>query len=261
MIYNWPGKLCFVLLILLVSQSADAAGPTFPQLTGRVVDEAGLLDPAAVQSLEQLSGDLEAKTSDQLVVVTLSSLRGYDISDYGYQLGRSWAIGQKGKDNGILLIVAPKERKVRIEVGYGVEGPLTDAISSIIIQQSIIPRFKAGDYSGGIMRGAQDIVQVLTADPSDWQKRAQARETRGEDAHFGGAFFLGLIILFFLMRLAQSRRRGSRLGPFGPRRHTSALDVLPWILWSGGGRGGGGGGGGFRGGGGSFGGGGASGGW
>ena len=93
---------------------------------------------------------LEAKTTDQLVVVTLNSLQGYDIADYGYQLGRAWGIGQKGKNNGVLLIVAPNEHDVRIEVGYGLEGDLTDAVSRLIIENAILPRFRAGDYPGGI---------------------------------------------------------------------------------------------------------------
>src|SRR3984957_9042088 len=110
---------------------------TFPALSGRVVDEAGILDAAARAALTQSLADLEQKTTDQLVVVTLKSLQGTSIEDYGYQLGRRWQIGQKEKNNGVLLIVAPSERKVRIEVGYGLEGTLTDAISKLIIEDSI----------------------------------------------------------------------------------------------------------------------------
>ena len=103
---------------------------TFPTLTGRVVDEANILDPATQRAaLTQKLADLEAKSTDQVVVVTLKSLQGTSIEDYGYQLGRHWQIGQKDKNNGVLLIVAPNERKVRIEVGYGLEGTLTDLVS------------------------------------------------------------------------------------------------------------------------------------
>jgi len=105
------------------------AAPTFPTLTGRVVDDANLLSPEDEQTLTQELKDLEDKSSDQLVVVTLPSLQGYEIEDYGYQLGRHWGIGTKELDNGVLLIVAPNERKVRIEVGYGLEPILTDALS------------------------------------------------------------------------------------------------------------------------------------
>ncbi len=140
----------FVLACVVVAAAAFAQSLTFPALTGRVVDEAGILDAATRDKLEKLSADLEAKSTDQLVVVTLKSLQGTSIEDYGYQLGRHWQIGQKDKNNGVLLIVAPNERKVRIEVGYGLEGTLTDALGSFIIQQAILPRFRAGDFAGGI---------------------------------------------------------------------------------------------------------------
>ena len=145
-----------LVLACVVAATALAQSLTFPQLTGRVVDDAGILDAATRQKLEKLSADLEAKSTDQLVVVTLKSLQGTSIEDYGYQLGRQWQIGQKDKNNGVLLIVAPSERKVRIETGYGVEGTLTDALGSFIIQQAILPRFRAGDFQGGITRGAEE---------------------------------------------------------------------------------------------------------
>jgi uncharacterized protein len=137
---------------------------TFPVLTGRVVDEAGLLSAADRAALTQSLADLEAKTTDQLVVVTLKSLQGTVIEDYGYQLGRRWKIGQKDKDSGVLLIVAASERKVRIEVGYGLEGTLTDAATKIIIENAILPRFKTGDFAGGIKSGVADIIQLLGGD-------------------------------------------------------------------------------------------------
>ena len=118
----------FVLVSVLVPFTGPACALTFPALTGRVVDEAGILDPATKATLEQKLSDFETKTTGQLVVVTLKSLQGTSIEDYGYQLGRHWQIGQKEKNTGALLIVAPNERKVRIEVGYGFEGTLTAAI-------------------------------------------------------------------------------------------------------------------------------------
>ena len=149
---------------------------TFPVLSGRVVDEAGILDAPARAALTQSLADLEQKTTDQLVVVTLKSLQGTSIEDYGYQLGRRWQIGQKDKNNGVLLIVAPNERKVRIEVGYGLEGALTDAVSKLIIENSILPRFKVADYPGGIKRGVEDIIQVLSGDAQEYQDRAAQKE-------------------------------------------------------------------------------------
>ena len=147
---------------------------TFPTLTGRVVDEAGLLDAADRAALAESLAGLETKTTDQLVIVTLKSLQGTSIEDYGYQLGRRWQIGQKDKNNGVLLIVAANERRVRIDVGYGLEGTLTDALTKYIIETSILPRFKAGDLPGGIKVGAAQIVQVLSGD-ADIPRRAAAQ--------------------------------------------------------------------------------------
>jgi uncharacterized protein len=148
---------------------------TFPSLTGRVVDEAGLLSASDRAALTKSLADLEAKTTDQLVVVTLKSLQGTTIEDYGYQLGRRWKIGQKDKDSGALLIVAAGERKVRIEVGYGLEGTLTDAATKVIIENAILPRFKTGDFAGGIKSGVADIIQLLGGDAARTQQgQAQA---------------------------------------------------------------------------------------
>jgi uncharacterized protein len=151
----------------------------FPALTGRVVDEAGLLDPTDRAALTETLAGLETKTADQLVIVTLKSLQGTAIEDYGYQLGRRWQIGQKDKNTGVLLIVASTERQVRIEVGYGLEGTLTDALTKYIIETSILPRFKVGDFPGGIKLGAAQIIQVLSGS-SDDLKRAAAQSSSAD---------------------------------------------------------------------------------
>jgi uncharacterized protein len=140
-----------------------------------VVDEANILDEATRTALTQKLAELEAKTTDQLVVVTLKSLQGTSIEDFGYQLGRHWRIGQKDKNNGVLLIVVPSERRVRIEVGYGLEGTLTDAVSRLIIENGIVPRLRANDFPGGITRGVDDIISVLTGDAEEWKQRAAKR--------------------------------------------------------------------------------------
>ena len=150
-----------LLAWLCLSWAGAAQALTFPALTGRVVDEAGLLSAPDRAALTASLAGLEATTTDQLVVVTLKSLQGTSIADYGYQLGRNWGIGQKDKDSGVLLIVAPNERQVRIEVGYGLEGTLTDAATKIIIETSILPDFKTGDFSGGIKNGTAQIIQIL----------------------------------------------------------------------------------------------------
>ncbi len=154
-------RWALLILLLILASPALASEPKFPPLTGRVVDDAHVLNSYTVGQITLMLADHERATGEQVVVVTLKSLQGYTIEDYGYQLGRHWGIGQKGVNNGALLIVAPKEHKVRIEVGYGLEGQLTDAISATIIQNYILPSFKLGDFNAGILAGATSIVQVL----------------------------------------------------------------------------------------------------
>ncbi len=153
-----------IVVLLSLTTVGLAQTLTFPALTGRVVDEAGLLSPDDRATLTASLADLEAKTTDQLVVVTLNSLQGTTIEDYGYQLGRYWKIGQKDKDSGVLLIVAAAEHSVRIEVGYGLEGTLTDAGTNLIIDNTILPAFKKGDFAGGIKNGTAQISQLLLND-------------------------------------------------------------------------------------------------
>lgn len=151
-----------LFLILCLSLPAlSLAQPQFPVLTGRVVDNANILSASVRTELTQQLAQHEQETSNQVVVVTLQELGGYDISDYGYQLGRYWKIGQAEKDNGALLIVAMQERKVRIEVGYGLEGALTDALSSQIIRNEITPLFKQGQFEQGVSVGVQSILQAI----------------------------------------------------------------------------------------------------
>ena len=167
------------------------AAPKFPALTGRVVDDANILSSATKDDLTQKLAALESKTSRQLVVVTLPSLQGYENSDYGYQLGRAWGIGQAKLNNGILFIVAPNEHKTRIEVGYGLEPIITDAFSSVVIQTQVLPRFRAGDFNGGVEAGADALIQQLSLDPSEAEKRAAAAEQqlqqRGNDGGGGSS--------------------------------------------------------------------------
>lgn len=137
-----------------------------PALTGRVVDQAGILSPAVKAELETALAAHENNTTNQVVVVTLESLNGANIEEYSLELGRRWGIGQKGKDNGALLVVAPNDKQIRIEVGYGLEGILTDALSGNIINYYIIPEFKKGDIQNGIKIGTQKIIALLEGDES-----------------------------------------------------------------------------------------------
>ncbi|MBK1969437.1 YgcG family protein, partial [Brevundimonas diminuta] len=165
--------LGLVLWLAALPGVSLAAEIKFPALSGRVVDDAQLLTPEQEQALTGKLATLEQQTGDQLVVVTLPSLQDQEIEDFGYQLGRHWGIGQKENDGGALLIVAPNERKVRIEVGYGLEGVLTDAYSSLIIRNDILPAFRQGDYAAGIIAGTDSIITQLTADPAEAQARAE----------------------------------------------------------------------------------------
>ena len=228
------------------------AGEAFPALNGRVVDQAGILSPTARVDLEGKLATLENKSGIQLVVATVSSLGGQEIEPYANDLFRAWKLGEAKKDNGVLFLIAPNEHRVRIEVGYGLEGTLTDAISKVIIVNAVAPKFKAGDFSGGVSRGVDDIITVLTTDSSEWQKKP---DLRSEDApttfdSIAGLLFV-LLILFIVIRYGN---RGSLLGN---------MIVLSSSMNRGGGFSGGGfsDGGGFSGGGGSSGGGGASGSW
>jgi len=245
-----------VLLALALAFAPAAAEVAFPELTGRVVDDADLLSyPDKVAITADLKA-LEDKSSDQLVVVTLPSLQGYPIEEFGYQLGRKWGIGTENLNNGVLLIVAPNERKVRIEVGTGLEGTLTDALSRIVIENSILPRFKEGDFAGGIKNGVRDIALVLTGDAAEVESRAKARK-EAESPLFVWLFLILWLAIF--LWIAYSIWRSVRYAAPSGQRGSSGPILIPGPSWNGGG--GGGGGGGFSGGGGSFGGGGASGGW
>jgi uncharacterized protein len=250
------------LVLLIFASHALAAEPTFPPLTGRVVDDAGVLNSYTVGELTLMLANHERATGEQVVVVTLKSLQGYAIEDYGYQLGRHWGIGQKGVNNGVLLIVAPKEHKVRIEVGYGLEGELTDAVCSTVIQNYILPSFKRGDYNAGVLAGTTSILDVLggntlNAEPVSQPVANSAAATKGFVIVWCLLFF-GPWLIFFVNWFRH------RHDPIWWAQHRGALILHRvnggYSSWGSGG-GGGGGGGGFSGGGGSFGGGGASGSW
>jgi len=239
--------LAVALVAFVLAAGAARAALSFPPLTGRVVDDAGILSGDAKDKLTTLLAEHEQQTGNQVVVVTLKSLQGSDIADYGYQLGRAWGIGQKGKSNGALIIVAPNEHKTRIEVGYGLEGQLTDAQSALIIQDTMLPYFKKGDYDSGVLAATVQVLEAIGGKPSNADQLPQAQPDAQPSGHGGIPIFFIVIILWVVF------------GRF----------FWPLLFLGGIGRGGGfggggfggGSGGGFSGGGGSFGGGGASGSW
>ena len=240
------------------------AEPTYPKLTGRVTDSAAILPADTAASLEARLKALEDSTGTQIVVATVPGLDGYEIEDYGVGLLRAWGIGQKDKNNGAILLIAPNERKVRIEVGYGLEGVLTDAMSSQIIRKAIIPRFKAGDMAGGVDAGATEMISLLSLPAEEQAAQVAAVAARNDRAATVGAIsaievIFWVIVLIWVISAMSSGKKGRRRGGvviWGPGMGGS------WSSGGGGSSWGGGGGfGGFSGGGGSGGGGGASGGW
>ncbi|MCJ8204300.1 TPM domain-containing protein [Pseudomonas sp. RGM2987] len=189
-------KFGLVLLLWVFAVTAQAE-LKFPALTGRVVDSAQLLEPSVRAQLEVQLKAHEQATGEQVVVVTLSDLQGARIEDFGYLLGRHWGIGQKDKNNGALLIVARDDRKLRIEVGYGLEDRLTDAQSSVIINQVITPAFKTGDFSKGISDGVAAMLVVLGGSPLDEPAQVYNGddEDQGDFAHRHPWLLVFLILL------------------------------------------------------------------
>ena len=260
-----PAIACAATFAFVLCWTLCAFAFDFPALSGRVVDQANIMSPVTKSDVEKKSKDLEDKSGIQLVVATVKSLQGSDIETYANQLFRFWKLGEAKNNNGVLLLVAPTEHKVRIEVGYGLEGTLTDALSSVIITSAITPRFKANDFSGGIERGVDGIIAVLTTGASEWHQKAKVRAD-DPTAAFGALLpaLLLVVAIFFIWYLIHNAN-----GP--PGKGGRSVFIPYGGSWGSGGWGGGGGGGfsggggfdggGFSGGGGSSGGGGASGSW
>jgi uncharacterized protein len=273
--------LAMTVLFLI---AAPATAQTFPPNNGSpVVDQAGILTPEQELDLKSKSETLLAQSGRAFAVATVNSLEGYPIDDYAYRLGRAWGLGSKDKDDGVLLLVAPNERKVWIATGYGAGAFMTDAMSGIIIREDILPHFKQNppDYGGGIEAGADAIIKQMSLPPDQAAKTvAAASQAQQKRQHSGGS---PLPVIFWLMVIGFVVLSHFRRGR-GRRYRTRSGGISPWVvLWGlnelsrgsrrggwgggswgggGGGWGGGGGGGSFGGfGGGSFGGGGAGGSW
>lgn len=244
--------LALVTLLSTFILFSFASALDVPALRGRVNDYANLMPPSRAQSLEQRLEQFENETGHQIAVLTIPSLQGEDIEGFSIRVAENWKIGKKGFDNGVILLIAKNDRRLRIEVGYGLEGILPDAIASRIIREIVAPRFRANDYVGGIEAGADAIMKVTKGEPlPETQRRKPLSST-----HLPNGLLLPLILLaFFVLNALSWRSTRSAWGTRGRRYYSG------W--WMGGGFGGGGfgGGGGFSGGGGGFGGGGASGGW
>ena len=255
------------------------AEDSLPALSGRVVDNTDLLSPTVRASLTEKLSSLEEKTGAQIVVATLPTLSGHDIETFANSLFRRWALGQKQMNNGVLLLIAPSERQVRIEVGYGLEGVLTDALSSTIINAIILPNFRQDNFEKGIVEGVAAIADLLTGSKADFDARVhdyqqieQERLKQQQRQDMIANTVAVLIFLFFFVLPVLASIFGTKVGP--RRYRWLGIVFVLWFLGSGRGGGFGGGGfgggfgggsggfsGGFGGGGGSSGGGGASGRW
>lgn len=267
------GRIAAVFAVLLAFMLAaiPALAAELVPLTGRVVDNAGMLDASAKAALDQKLAAFEQKSSDQIVVLTIDDLGGEPIENFANRQFRAWRLGQAGEDNGVLLVVAKNDRKMRIEVGYGLEGTLTDLHSRLIIENTMLPAFRAGDFSKGITGAVDDIVMVLEGNAAELEARAKRNppEEQGEPmfetlfvllwcAIFFGGFAISFLAPIFGKKLGPGRYRwlGMNIqlgGGGGGGTHYGGGSPGGWSSGSGGG--------GFSGGGGSSGGGGASGGW
>jgi len=267
------GLALAALVVVALVGSAGSQERPWPELSGRVVDGAGLMSAQGEAELESKLAEFEAKSSDQIVVATIESLNGAVLEDYANGLFRHWKLGQAQENNGVLLLVAAADRKIRIEVGYGLEGTLTDALSRLIIATEIVPAFRDGNFELGILDGASSIIDVLSGDAAELEARAKREATEpGSDAE--DWIVIAFVTLWFLIIFASivatilAPRFGRKIGPGRYEWLGMEFDTRPSRTSgsSGGYIGGGGwssgsGGGGFSGGGGSSGGGGASGGW
>ena len=211
--------LLAVAWLCLLAIAAPAA--ELPALTGRVVDQAGLLDAANRETLTAKLAAFEAKSSDQIVVATIPTLDGEPIEDFANRLFRTWGLGQAGEDNGVLLLVASNDRKMRIEVGYGLEGTLTDLHSKLIIEDTMVPAFRAGDFARGIGGAVDDIILVLEGNAAELEARAERNRDSGEGSMdifvalfiavwctiFFGSIFLTVMIPLFGTKIGKNRYR------------------------------------------------------
>ncbi|WEX09926.1 YgcG family protein [Chelativorans sp. AA-79] len=263
------GLLAWLCVLFFLATAALAA--ELPALTGRVVDDAGLIDASTAAQLTEKLAAFEEKSSDQIVVATIRSLDGEAIEPYANRLFRAWKLGQAGEDNGVLLLVALEDRKMRIEVGYGLEGTLTDLHSKLIIENTMVPAFRAGDFSGGISRAVDDIIAVLEGNGAELEARARRFEQQDSAINwpfvlfmtvwaslFFGGFAFAILPPIFGRKIGPNRYRWlgmdidySKKGSGRRGRSSGGWSSGGWSS----------GGGGFSGGGGSSGGGGASGGW
>jgi uncharacterized protein len=189
-------KWLFLLIFFLWCLPFLAYGLDVPRLQGYVNDYAGIISPSAKSKLEEGLKAFEQSDSTQIVILTIPSLQGENIEEFGIKVGEAWKIGQKGKDNGAILIVSKQERKIRIEVGYGLEGRLTDLTAGRIIDLVIKPRFQQGDFDGGFIAGVSSLIAATRGEFKAEPRRVHQRQ-RGVPPFL--TFFLFLAIFTLIL--------------------------------------------------------------
>ncbi|MBN2415576.1 TPM domain-containing protein [bacterium] len=199
-------KRIFVTTVMLLTAAAVLSGQDIPYLTGRITDTAGILSSGTKESLTALMKQHEDSTGNQIAVLTVPTIGSASIEDYALEVFEEWKLGQRGVDNGILIIVVPDDRKMRIEIGYGLEGVMTDGMAGEIIRTRMTPCFKNGDYDGGVTAGVTAVIALL-----DGQELEAAPVQKSESAFFDGpdlalperiligCFIFGIIGLFTFM--------------------------------------------------------------
>ena len=278
------GRLAALLLAMLAAMvlAMPAFAQDFPKLTGPVVDQADILTPEQEAVLDGKIRGLQANTQRQMTIATVSTLDGYEVSDYAFRLGEHWGLGDKARDDGLLLLIAPNDRKMWIAVGRGLEPYVTDAFSGRVVRNTLRPAFQSGDFFGGIDAATDQLIAQMQLSPEALEAQAREQAKRDADAasgvDFGTVIFWLIIFFVFILPLIRSfARRGKKHKSKRKKPWDDDDDDDDWgggwggpiIIWGGGsggggsswGGGGGFGGGGWSGGGGSFGGGGAGGGW
>ena len=223
----WPYRLGWVGLLGILLLTPAAWALEIPLLTERVVDQAHILSSSTIAQINSILEKHEATTSNQIAILTIPSLEEHPLEEFSHQVASAWGLGQKGTDNGVLLLVAIQERKIRIEVGYGLEGTLTDAKSSQIIRHEMVPRFRQENYSDGIVAGVQAILGTIEGTYTNSTPSPPTTHNQlGLWEIFGLAVFLGTLVGLFL----GSRRRlnGSVIGML-----LSFFVAFPAAIWLG----------------------------
>ena len=241
----------FVSILLSIFLANSIFALSVPSLTSPIVDNANLISDGVEQNINNQLQELSNSTGIQLAVLTIPTLENEVLESYSMKVAETWKLGSAEKDTGVLLLIALEERSIRIEVGYGLEGVLTDTKCGLIIRNVIAPEFRNGNYQAGIVNAVKNMVGLVKGDESLVSKKV-LNESSGDSGAF---IFMGIVLLYgfiFVMAVVTSKKRGPRTGT--GTRTTPYVHHIPRNF-------GGGGGGGFSGGGGSFGGGGASGGW